>query len=124
VTVYDAGVLVSADRSERRTWLDHEARLRRGVVPITTAPIVGQVSRSDRQVQLRRLLRGCRVVPFAAEDAHAVGALAGAAASSDVVDAHLVLVAHHHGTGVLTSDPDDLRALAAVLPESVDVRSL
>jgi predicted nucleic acid-binding protein len=124
VTVYDAGVLVSADRSERRTWLDHEARLRRGVVPITTAPVVGQVSRSDRQVQLRRFLRGCRVVPFAAEDAHAVGALAGAAASSDVVDAHLVLVAHHHGTGVLTSDPDDLRALAAVLPESVDVRSL
>jgi predicted nucleic acid-binding protein len=124
VTVYDAGVLVSADRSERRTWLDHEARLRRGVVPITTAPVVGQASRSDRQVQLQRFLRGCRVVPFAAEDAHAVGALAGAAASSDVVDAHLVLVAHHHGTGVLTSDPDDLRALAAVLPESVDVRSL
>lgn len=124
MTAYDAGVLVAAERSEREIWLDHEARLRRGVVPLTTAPVVGQVSRSARQVQLRRFLRGCRVLPFAADEAPAVGALAGASGVTDVVDVHLVLVASRHGARVLTSDTEDLRAVAAVLPRPVGVSTI
>lgn len=121
MTAYDAGVLVAAERSEREIWLDHEARLRRGVVPLTTAAVVGQVSRSERQVQLRRFLRGCRVLPFVGAEGPAVGALAGASGVADVVDVHLVLVASRHGARVLTSDPEDLRAVAAVLPRPVGV---
>ena len=76
--------------------------------PVTTAPVIAQVSRSAKQAQLRRFLRGCDVVPFAEVDAHEVGALAGTAGTSDVVDVHVVLVAHRRGFGVVTSDQDDL----------------
>ena len=119
--VYDAGVLVAADRSDRAVWADHRARLELGTVPLATAPVVAQVSRSPRQVQLRRFLRGCQVVAFSAETAHDVGALAGASGTSDVVDAHLVLVAAASGAGVLTSDEGDLSRLTARLPSPVRI---
>lgn len=109
--VYDAGALVAADRSERDLWADHRARLELGIVPVTTAPVVAQVSRSGRQAQLRRFLRGCEVEPFRPEDAHDVGALAGKAAASDVVDVHVVVVAHRYRFGVVTSDSGDLRSI-------------
>ena len=59
MTLYDAGVLVAADRNDRRAWADHRARLEAGLVPQTTAPVVAQVSRSSRQAPLRRFLQGC-----------------------------------------------------------------
>lgn len=122
--VYDAGVLVAAERNDRGVWVDHRARLELGVVPTTTAPVVAQVSRSPRQVQLRRFLRGCQILPFSAESAHDVGALAGAAATADVVDAHVVVVAASLGAGVLTSDTDDLSRLARHLPTPVPINPL
>ncbi len=60
--VYDAGVFVAADRDDRGAWADHRVRLELGVVPTTTAPVVAQVTRSPRQAQLRRFLRGCDIV--------------------------------------------------------------
>lgn len=119
--VYDAGALIAADRSERTVWADHRVRLELGAVPVTTAPVVAQVSRSGRQAQLRRFLRGCEVVAFHDREAHAVGALAGASASSDVVDVHLMALAHQRGFGVLTSDEDDLRPIANALPTAVAI---
>jgi hypothetical protein len=119
--VYDAGVMIAAKRSDRAVWADHRARLELGVVPVTTAPVVAQVSRSARQVPLRRFLRGCDVAAFAPADAHAVGALLGASESTDVVDAHVVLVAGASGATVLSSDTDDLLQLAARLPSPVRV---
>lgn len=113
--VYDAGALVAADRSLREVWADHRARLELGVVPVTTAPVVAQVSRSGRQAQLRRFLRGCEVEPFRSEDAHDVGDLAGKAAVSDVVAVHVVAVAHRRRFGVVTSDAGDLRPIAEAL---------
>lgn len=120
--VYDAGVLVAADRNDRRIWADHRARLELGIVPTTTAPVIAQVSRSPRQVQLRRLLRGCEVAAFAAEDAHQVGLLLGRANVSDVVDGHVVAMAARTGSIVLTSDPDDLAQLSSYLPEPIQVQ--
>lgn len=111
--VYDAGVLVAADRDVRRVWADHRVRLEAGIVPITSAPVVAQVSRSPRQVPLRRFLRGCEVVPFSGAEAHAVGSLLAEVGTSDVVDAHLVVVAGPGPSVILTSDPKDLRRLAA-----------
>lgn len=121
---YDAGLLMLAEAADRRTWMDHRARLEMGVVPQTTAPVLAQVSRSARQVQLRRFLKGCDVEPFAAVDAHAVGALAGSAGTADVVDAHLALVASRSESVVLTSDPHDLRALARALSPRPQVRAV
>ncbi|MHB1987308.1 MAG: twitching motility protein PilT [Acidimicrobiales bacterium] len=119
--VYDAAVLVAADRDDRNAWADHRIRLELGVVPRTTAPVVAQVSRSDRQAQLQRFLRGCETVAFLPEQAHEVGALLGRARTHDVVDAHLVLVAAETASAVLTSDVGDLRSLSNQLPVPVSL---
>ena len=114
--IYDAGVLVGADRNDRRIWADHWARLKRGVVPTTTAAVVAQVSRSPEEAQLRRFLRGCEVTAFSTDAAHDVGSLLARTGLSDVVDAHVVVTASRDRSIVLTSDPDDLRTLSGALP--------
>ena len=123
-TVYDAGVLIAADRNDRQVWADHRARLEVGLVPVTTAPVVAQASRSPRQVQLRRFLRGCNVVSFDAAQGHAVGALLAKSATTDIVDAHLAVTASRTGSVVITSDPDDLRVLAAHLKPRITIRTM
>jgi len=120
--VYDAAVLVAADRNDRLVWAEHRARLELGMAPVTTSPVVAQVSRSGRQAQLRHFLRGCEIEPFAPDEGHAVGALLGAAGTSDVVDAHVVLVAARTGAVVLTSDLDDLSRLSEQVPSPVPLR--
>jgi len=120
--VYDAGVLVAAALDERETWADHRVRLELGELPRTTAPVVAQVSRSGRQAQLRRFLRGCETVAFSPEQAHEVGALLARTGTSDVVDAHLVVIAAKTASTVLTSDLDDLRSLSDELPVPVSLR--
>ena len=122
--LYDAGVLVAAECNGRQVWAEHRARLELGVVPATTAPVIAQVSRSPRQVQLRRFLRGCNVIGFAPEHGHEVGELLGRARAADVVDAHVIIVAAEAGASVLTSDPDDLRHLSSGLPTPVPVLAL
>ena len=113
--VYDAGALIAADRSDRQLWADHRARLELGVVPVTTAPVIAQVSRSYRQAQLRRFLRGCEIEPLDAGVAHEVGELAGKSGVADVVDVHVVITAQRHGFGIVTSDAADLGPIADAL---------
>lgn len=109
--VYDAGVLVAADRNERRVWADHKARLEMGMIPLVPAPVVAQVSRSPRQAQLRRFLAGCTVVPLGEEQAHTAGRLLGVAGTTDIVDAVVVNVALENRAAILTSDTEDIKRL-------------
>jgi len=120
--VYDAGALVAVDRNDRAMWAEHRIRLEVGILPVVTAPVVAQVSRSGRQAQLRRFLRGCQIVPFEPAEAHTVGSLLAAAGMSDVVDAHVVVT----GTGgvIVTSDPDDIGRLAAHAPEPIHIQAI
>ena len=122
--VYDEGVLVAAERDDRSVWADHRIRLEVGAVPTTTAPVVAQVSRSARQVQLRRFLRGCEIAAFSPQQADEVGELLAKAGAFDVVDAHVVVIAATTGSPVLTSDPDDLRRLSNDLPAPVVIRRI
>ncbi|MDQ6615841.1 MAG: PIN domain-containing protein [Actinomycetota bacterium] len=122
--VYDASVFVAAERNDRQIWADHRVRLELGFVPTTTAPVVAQVSRSHRQVQLRRLLRGCDIEAFAPDQAHEVGSLLARAGMSDVVDAHVVMTAARHMSTVLTSDSEDLRQLSDQLAAPVEIRRI
>lgn len=122
--VYDTGVLIAAERNDRTIWADHRARLEAGMAPTTTAPVIAQASRSPRQVQLRRFLRGCQVAVFTAEHAHAVGELLAKSHTNDVVDAHVAIVASIAGAAVLTSDPDDLDHLSQNLRPRVRVLTL
>lgn len=110
--VYDAGALVAAERNDRRLWADHRVRLEAGVVPVVPAPVVAQVSRSPRQAQLRRLLRGCEVLALDESTAHAVGRLLGRSGTADIVDATVVTMAISNQAQIVTSDRDDLSRLA------------
>ena len=111
--VYDAGVLVAADRNVRAVWAEHRVRLEDGIVPVVPAPVIAQASRSTQQVQLRRLLRGCQVTALTEQDAHAAGHLLGRAGSSDVVDAVVAHTAAKLGADVVTGDPADIGRLLA-----------
>lgn len=113
--VYDAAVLVAADRNTRSIWVEHRVRLEAGIVPVVPSPVVVQVSRSPTQVQLRRLLRGCEVVSLTEQRAHSAGRLLGRAGSRDVVDAVVDAVvadtAAELRADVVTGDHADIRRL-------------
>ncbi len=111
--VYDAAVLVAADRNDRRTWADHKARLEFGVIPSVPAPVVAQVSRSPQQAQLRRFLMGCAVVPLDENEAHEAGRLLGKSRTADVVDAVVVTTALRQTASILTADEQDIKRLVA-----------
>jgi predicted nucleic acid-binding protein len=123
-TVYDTGVLIAAERNDRKVWADHRVRLELGMVPITTAPVVAQASRSPRQAPLHRFLRGCDIAAFTADQSRSVGALLAKATTSDVVDAHVAMTAARTRSIVLTGDPDDFQALAVHLRPRIAVRPL
>jgi hypothetical protein len=119
--VYDASILVAADRNERRVWAEHQVRTKAGLPPLVPAPVVAQVSRAATQANLRRLLRGCEVVAFEEADAHSAGALLAATDTSDVVDAAVVTLAIQRGAHVLTGDGGDIRLLVATSGVPLDV---
>lgn len=120
--LYDAGALIAADRDARTLWAEHSRLLDRDIEPVTTAPVVAQVSRNTRQARLRRLLKACYIAPFAAEEAHAIGHLLARSGTADVVDAHVVNQAAARGLTVLTSDVDDIEWLAEAAGVTVEVR--
>jgi hypothetical protein len=109
--VYDAAVLVAADRNERRAWAEHKARLEFGIIPLVPAPVVAQVSRSPRQAQLRRFLTGCVVVPLGQSEAHEAGRLLGLTRTADVVDAVVVTTDLRQKAIILTGDRADIEKL-------------
>jgi predicted nucleic acid-binding protein len=119
--VYDAAVLVAADRNERRAWAEHKARLELGVVPLVPAPVIAQVSRSPQQAQLRRFLTGCVVAPLGETEAHEAGRLLAVTKTSDVIDAVVVTTAIRQKATILTSDPDDILRLVRASGREVAV---
>jgi hypothetical protein len=122
--VYDAAVLVAADRNNRRVWAEHRVRLEAGLAPMIPAPVVAQVSRAPSQANLRRLLRGCEVVAFDQTEAHTVGRLLAASGTSDVIEAAVVVLAARRGADVQTGDSDDIRRLVAAASVPVDIHDV
>jgi predicted nucleic acid-binding protein len=119
--VYDAAVLVAADRNERRAWAEHKVRLELGVVPLVPAPVVAQVSRSPQQAQLRRFLTGCAVVPLGESEAHEAGRLLGMARRADFVVAFVATTALRQNATFLTGDPGDIKRLVRASGHAVAV---
>lgn len=109
--VYDAAVLVAADRNDRRTWAEHKIRLQLGLLPLVPAPVVAQVSRAPQQVQLRRFLAGCLVLPLGESEAHEAGRLLARTKTADVVHAVVVTAALRNNAAILTSDTEDIGRL-------------
>ncbi len=119
--VYDAGPLIAADRNDRRFWAEHRIRLELGIVPCVPSPVLAQVSRSPKQVQLRRLLRGCEVVALDEAGAHEVGALLGKARTTDISDAAVVRVAVTRAADIVTSDRIDIERLVSAAGRRIRV---
>ncbi len=112
----DAGALIALDRGEKRMIALLERALERDITFRVPAGVVGQVWRDGRvQVTLARFLRSdeVEVVPLDELFARACGELCGAAGTSDIVDASVVIVARERRDTIVTSDPDDLRRLDA-----------
>jgi hypothetical protein len=122
--VYDAGVLIAADRSKRRVWADHRVRLEAGLIPMVPASVVAQVSRSAKQAQMRRLLRGCEVVVFDEAAAHAAGALLGKTRTRDVVDASVVELSIRKVADIVSDDAGDIRRLLAAANAKTSILDL
>ena len=120
--VLDAGALVAVERGEREVLALIKQELRDGRAPRTHGGVVGQVWRggAGRQAILARLLPGLDVLPIDVELGRRAGMLLGRAKRTDVIDAAVVLLAAD-GDIILTSDPEDLRALAAAARADVDL---
>lgn len=108
--VLDAGALIAVDRADRR--LIRLLELAQDIhVP---AGALAQAWRNPaRQVRLVRVMssEGLVIHALDAAGARAAGQVCAATATSDVVDASVVLVARLVDGVTVTSDPDDLRRL-------------
>ncbi|MBO0842261.1 MAG: hypothetical protein J2O46_03685 [Nocardioides sp.] len=122
MNVYDAGVLIAADRGDRSVWARHQRMLAGNEIPTTTALVVAQASRSPQQAQLRRFLKSCRVLGFDKDAGHEIGTLLRLSHTSDVTDAHLVRIGA--GSVIWTSDPDDLNAIAPYVDPRPLIRTI
>ncbi len=119
---YDTGALIAADRAERRIWARHRALLALREVPTVPSPVVAQSWRGGgRQALLARLLAGCGVEALDEGQARAVGSLAARAATTDIVDACVVEGAMRRRDLVVSSDPDDLQAIAAAVSRRLEI---
>lgn len=73
---------------------------------------------------MSRLLGGCRVEDFDEARARSAGTACGAAGTSDVVDAAVVVGAAARRDVVVTSDPRDLDLLRAALHVELRVQAI
>jgi hypothetical protein len=112
--VLDSGGLIAFDRGNREVAGLVEATRRRREQIVTSSGCVAQAWRGGgpRQALLARLLRGVGESALDPEVSPVVGVLCAKAGSSDVIDAHVALLAGDEDV-VVTSDADDLRALLA-----------
>jgi len=114
----DTGALIALERGDERVRAVLALALQQGRPIRVPAGVVGQVWRGGRrQAAVSRFLRAREVDVQALDEplARAAGELCGAAGTSDVIDASVVLSARGRGDAVLTSDPDDLRRLDRTL---------
>ncbi len=111
--IIDAGpFIVGCDNLDSRLWSIIKEAGQRGEVLHTTHPVLPQVWRDPpRQANLSRALRRIDIHPL--DESVSVGRRLAASGTTDVVDAHLAVVAEDLDTFILTSDPKDMTALGA-----------
>jgi predicted nucleic acid-binding protein len=120
----DAGPLIAADRGDRAFWTWWKLVTRRGLVAAVPTTVVAQVWRGPRQARMAQVLSGCQPVPLDLALARAAGELCARSRTADIVDASVIAVAAARGDDVLTSDPADIKRLAALVKGIGRVRDL
>jgi hypothetical protein len=111
--VLHAGAFVAVERGERDVVAMVKRERQAGRTPLTSGGVVAQVWRGGRgrQVPVARLLAGVDVAPVDDILARRAGMLLAASGQSDAIDATVVCLAGD-GDDILTSDPNDLHAIA------------
>ena len=112
--VLDAGAFVAVERADREMVARLRAAERAGLELRSNGAVVAQVWRdtSGRQASLSRLLRSVDVRAVDRALGQGAGVLLGRAGRADAVDATVVAIANP-GDRIVTSDPEDIRALVA-----------
>jgi hypothetical protein len=122
--VLDAGALVAVDRRDRMIGAQLRVLQQQGTPIRVSSAVVGQVWRDGRkQANLARVLAGVGIEALGQDDGRRIGELLALAASADVVDAHVALMAAHADL-ILTSDPGDIRQLLQARGVSARVRAV
>lgn len=120
--VLDAGALIALDRGDKRMIALLHRALTQGRVFRVPAGVVGQAWRDGRiQATLARFLRSeeVEIIALDGQLASSCGELCGAADSSDIIDASVVILARERRDPIVTSDPNDLQRLdpaAQIIP--------
>ena len=120
--VLDAGALIALDRGDKRMIALLHRALAQGRAFRVPAGVVGQAWRDGRvQVTLARFLRSeeVEIIPLDEQLARSCGELCGAAGSSGIIDASVVILAREWRAPIVTSDPNDLRRIdtgAQIIP--------
>ncbi len=115
--VLDAGAFIALERRNKTMVALARLFVNAGTPLATSAGVVAQVWRGGggRQAPIAYLLRRVLVVDLDHAVARALGRMLGLSGTSDAVDAHVAFLARQRGWPVLTSDPDDLRAIDPTL---------
>jgi hypothetical protein len=115
----DTGALIAVERGDERIRQMLRFAQRASLVIDVPAGAVAQAwRRGPRQARVAQLLAQPEVQIPALDgtSARAVGRLCALSGHADVVDVHVVLNATEKGHHVVTSDPDDIRAVNPSLP--------
>lgn len=122
---YDTGALLAAERNDRRLWALHAGFLAEEIAPTVPAPVLAQAWRGGaKQASLSRLLALCVVEPLIEEQARAVGRLASRTRHEDIVDLAVVEGAWRRRDAIVTSDPKDIRRIAAAVGDHVRIEAV
>ena len=123
-TVLDAGALVAVDRRDRMIGAQLRVLQQQGTPIRVSSAVVGHVWRDGRkQANLARVLAGVGIEALGQDDGRRIGELLAVAAATDVVDAHVALMAAHADL-ILTSDPGDIRQLLQARGVSARVQAV
>lgn len=115
----DSGALIAYERGgEKIRAVLNEAADDKAPVVVPAGALAQAWRGGPRQARVARLLasRGVSVVALDEDAARAVGVLCGRSGHPDVVDVQVALHATEQGHHVVTSDPDDIRAVNPALP--------
>jgi predicted nucleic acid-binding protein len=116
---YDTGALVAGENNDRKLWALHRRALERGIRPTIPAGVLAQAWRGGPQAELSRLLHGCRIEELNQVRGRAAGHACGRSNTADVIDATVAIGAIARDDLVVTSDPKDIKRIAASLDTKI-----
>lgn len=120
--VLDSGALSMFAAGDTRVLAVLEAAQRDGgIAHVPTVCLVESLTGRPRDANLNRCLKGTRTVPLDEPDARSAAARRAVVGGEDAADPAVVAAAARLGTVVVTTDPEDISALATAADPPVAV---